>query len=248
MKTTISQFQQFIMLGLTIMDKAFSWSAFTGIGIFFKHILLFFIGLYLAWNFLKLFFKYCCYFADVIIAMAFFAFFFPISLIMVIFKDVKEAPQWFGNIGKNIGAAQIKIMINAIVTLGSAVLTYTVIMTIIASFLTAKGVSVNDLIDKIQDGSLYADNLSTDTLYSLTLASFVALMYVLNYIFQQIPQITKTVMSTFGVEENAKYSEELANDISTLVGLTKKNTVDTAAAFAEKKKKADESDGKKDDK
>ena len=77
MKTTITQFQSYIKLGIAVMDSAFSWSALLGIGTLIKHIILFFIGLYLAWGFFKLFFKYCCYFADAIVAMAFFAFFFP---------------------------------------------------------------------------------------------------------------------------------------------------------------------------
>jgi hypothetical protein len=248
MKTTITQFQAFIHLGITIMDKAFSWSAFKGIGIFIKHILLFFIGLFLAWNFLKLFFKYCCYFADVIIAMAFFAFFFPLSLIMMVFKDIKEAPKWFSEIGKNVGAAQIKSLINAIVTLGSVVITYTVIMMIIARFLSSSNVDVTKLMSAIQDGTLYSEDLSMDTLYSLTLASFVALMYVLNYVFQQIPQITKTIMSTFSVEENTKYSDALASDIDRLTSLTKNNVLATGAAFSGGNKKDDKSDGKLDDK
>ena len=42
MKTTITQFQSFIKLGIEVMDKAFSWSAFTSISTLVKHILLFF--------------------------------------------------------------------------------------------------------------------------------------------------------------------------------------------------------------
>ena len=80
MKTTITQFQSYMKLGIAVMDRAFSWDALLGIGSFLKHVILFAIGLYLTWGFFKLFFRYCCYFADIIIAMTFFAFFFPLSL------------------------------------------------------------------------------------------------------------------------------------------------------------------------
>ena len=121
--------------------------------------------------------------------MAFFAFFFPLSLIMTSFKDVKEVPKWFETIGKSVGVAQTKNLINAIVTLGSVVLTYTVIMVIIAKFFSASDVSVVGLMEAITSGNVYAEDLNTENLQSMTLASFVALMYVLNYIFNQIPQI-----------------------------------------------------------
>ena len=66
MKTTITQFQSYIKLGIAVMDKAFSLDALLGIGSLIKHIILFFIGLYLAYAFFKLFWRFCCYFADII--------------------------------------------------------------------------------------------------------------------------------------------------------------------------------------
>ncbi len=216
MKTTVTQFQRYIKLGIALMDNAFSWDALTSIGMLIKHALLFFIGLILSWEFLKLFFRFCVYFADIIIAMAFFAFFFPLSLIMVIFKDVKEVPKWFGEIGKSVGVAQIKNLINAIVTLGSVVLTYTIIMIIIAKFFSSPDASVVDLMDVIISGQIYADDLNTENLQAMTFISCVALTYILNFVFEQIPQITKMVLSVFSVEENNKYSEQFASDIMTL--------------------------------
>ena len=216
MKTTITQFQSYIKLGIAVMDNAFSWSALLGVGALIKHIILFFIGLYLAWGFLKIFFKYCCYFADAIIAMALFAFFFPLSLIMVVFKDVKEVPKWFGDIGKSVGVAQIKNLISAIVTLGSVVLTYTVIMVIVAKFFSAPDASVVGLMDAITSGQIYADDLNTENLQAMTLISCIALVYVMNFIFSQIPQITKMILAAFAVEENTKHGEQFAEDMMTL--------------------------------
>ncbi len=251
MKTTITQFQSYIKLGIAVMDNAFSWEALTSVSILIKHIMLFFIGLYLAWGFLKIFFRYCCYFADVIIAMAFFAFFFPISLVMTIFKDVKEVPKWFGTIGKNVGVAQLKNLINAIVTLGSVVLTYTVMMVIIAKFFSASNVSVVNLMNAITSGNIYAEDLNTDALYSLTLASFIALMYVLTFVFDQIPQITKMVLSMFGVEENNKHGEQFANDMGRLSKLAFDNIAKAGSIIVnggEKKDTKEKTDAKSNEK
>lgn len=71
MKTTITQFQSYMKLGIAVMDGAFSTNALLGIGNLIKHIVLFFIGLYLFYGFFKLFVRFCFYFADIIIAMAF---------------------------------------------------------------------------------------------------------------------------------------------------------------------------------
>ena len=249
MKTTITQFQSYIKLGLALMDNAFSWKAFFPISNLLKHVILFIIGFYLAWNFIKIFFKYCCYFADVIIAMAFFAFFFPLSLVMVVFKDVKETPKWFGEIGKSVGVAQLKNLINAIVTLGSVVLTYTVMMVIIARFFSASNISVNDLMQAITSGTVYAEDLNNDALYSLSLMSCIALVYILNFVFSQIPQITKMVLSVFGVEENTKHAEQFAGDIGRLSKLAFDNTVKAGTIIAKTDKQTDsKSDDKKDSK
>ncbi|MFQ6730146.1 MAG: hypothetical protein ACLRFK_03820 [Alphaproteobacteria bacterium] len=249
MKTTITQFQSYIKLGLALMDNAFSWKAFFPISNLLKHVILFIIGFYLAWNFIKIFFKYCCYFADVIIAMAFFAFFFPLSLVMVAFKDVKETPKWFGEIGKSVGVAQLKNLINAIVTLGSVVLTYTIMMVIIARFFSASNISVNDLMQAITSGTVYAEDLNNDALYSLSLMSSIALVYILNFVFNQIPQITKMVLSVFGVEENAKHAEQFAGDIGRLSKLAFDNTVKAGKITTKTDKQTDsKSDDKKDSK
>ena len=63
MKTTITQFQSYMKLGIAVMDRAFSLDALLGIGSLIKHIILFFIGLYLFYGFFKLFVRFCFYFA-----------------------------------------------------------------------------------------------------------------------------------------------------------------------------------------
>lgn len=223
MKTTITQFQSYMKLGIAVMDRAFSWDALLGIGSFLKHVILFAIGLYLTWGFFKLFFRYCCYFADIIIAMTFFAFFFPLSLVLFAFKGASNVPGWIGKMGQNLGTSQLKNLINAIITLSSAVITYTVIMVIIAKFFSVSGADTTTLMQAITSGQVFADDLNTENLQAMTLASCIILVYVLNYIYGQIPQISKMILSAFGVSEEKSESEQLANDMLHLTSTIWKN-------------------------
>lgn len=223
MKTTITQFQSYIKLGIAVMDSAFSWSALLGVGALIKHIVLFFIGLYLTWGFFKLFFRYCCYFADAIVAMAFFAFFFPVSLATFAFNGADSVPDVIKKIGKGVGVNQIKNLISSIVTLGSVIITYTVIMAIIAKFFSATDVSNVELMNAITSGDIFEKDLSAENLEALTLTSCIALMYVLNHVYKQIPQITKIILGAFEVEEKKEYGDKIADDLMQLT----KNVYDT---------------------
>lgn len=212
MKTTITQFQSYMKLGIAVMDSAFTWNALLGVGALIKHIILFFIGLYLFYGFFKLFVRFCFYFADIIVAMTFFAFFFPLSLVLVSFKGADNVPQWVSGLGKNLGTGQFKKLINAIIALAAAVLTYTVIMVIIAKFFSAPGQSAADLMQLITSGEVFATDLSDDNMANMTLMGAVVLIYVLNFIYGQIPKVTQMVLSAFDVGEEKQLSEQLAND------------------------------------
>ena len=216
MKTTITQFQSYMKLGIAVIDKAFEWTALTSIGSFIKHTILLMIGLYLTIGFFKLFFRYCCYFIDIIIAMMFFAFFFPLSLVLMAFKDASNVPGWMGGLGKKVGVNQLKNLINAVITLGSAVITYTVIMVIIAKFFSAPDTTNVDLMNAITSGNIFADDLNTENLAAMTLTSCVALVYVLNYLYGEIPKISKMILDAFGVAEEKQHGEQLAKDMMQL--------------------------------
>lgn len=248
MKTTITQFQSYMKLGIAVMDSAFTWKALLGIGAFIKHIILFFIGLYLFYGFFKLFFRFCCYFADIIVAMTMFAFFFPLSLILVPFRSAESVPSWISGLGKNVGANQIKKLINAIVALASAVITYTVIMVIIAKFFSSPDASVNEIMNAITAGNIFEADLSDDNLASLTVMGTVVLVYVINFIQDKIPEVTNMVMSAFNLKPENSLSEELANDVETLTKATF-NTVKTiGATIISGGEKKEEKTEKKDDK
>ena len=204
-KVTITMFQSFMNLGIAMLDTAFSWSMFLGIGAFIKHFILAIIGLYLFWNFFKMFFKFLCYFADVIIAMAMFAFFFPLSMITVAFSDAGDVPYWLSwikKIGKGVGVEQIKNMVGAIISLGVAVITYTVILVIIAKFFADPNGNINNfdlLMDAIMNGEIFETDLNTSSMNDLTITSVVVLVYVLGYIYDNIPNVTKMILGMFEV-------------------------------------------------
>lgn len=248
MKTTITQFQSYMKLGIAVIDKSMSWSAFTSVGNFIKHIIFFFIGIYLFYNFFKLFIRFCFSFADIIVAMAFFGFFFPISLMMMSFKGAEHVPSWMSGLGGKLGAAQIKQVINAIITLVSCVLTYTVMMVIIAKFFSAPGQSADEIMQLITTGQIFAEDLSTQHIESLTLVSCVVLVYVLNFIYGKIPQVTSMVLSAFDVSEEKALSETLANDAENLTKLLANATKKIGTAIlsgGKDEKKEDKKEDKK---
>ena len=245
MKTTITQFQAYMKLGIAVMDSAFTWRALLGIGSLIKHIILFFIGAYIFYAFFKLFFRFCCYFLDIIVAMAMFAFFFPFSLIMVAFRGADNVPSWMSGLGKEIGINQFKNLINAIIALSAAVITYTVIMVIIARFFTAPDASVNEIMNAITTGNIFDVELSDDNLASLTIMGTVVLVYMISYIQSMVPEVTKMVLSAFNVSTKNDLSEQLANDAMALTSATintVKNVAKTVITGGDKK------DEKKDDK
>ncbi len=240
MKTTVTQFQSYVKLGVALMDNAFSWkNLFSGssniIANILKHLILFFIGLFLTWEFIKLFLKYCFYFADTVIAMAFFALFFPISLMTMAFKDAEYVPEWIGKLGGDIGTQQIKKLINSIVTLGSAVIGYTVIMVIIAKFFSSPDVEASGLVNAITTGEIYSESLDIENLQSMTLFTFVAMLFILRYVFAQIPEITKMILSAFSVQTDNTHSEKLANFAKESVQNVKKFVKTGAEIFSKKK-------------
>ncbi|MBO5834382.1 MAG: hypothetical protein J6R22_05515 [Alphaproteobacteria bacterium] len=220
MKTTVSQFQSYIKLGVAIMEEAFDWESMltdgegflTGISNFIKHIIVFFIGLVLVWQFFKLFFRFCCRFVDIIIAMTMFAFFFPISLVLTAFKDVEGVPSWISALGKSLGIEQFKSLVNSIISLVATLITYTVIIVLIAKFFSDGGVSVTELMAAITSGEIFMMDMSMDGIYATTFGGVMILLYITNWIYQQIGQITQMILSAFNVKDESKIGESLADD------------------------------------
>jgi hypothetical protein len=96
-------------------------------------------------------------------------------------------------------------------------------MAIIAKFFSATDVSNVELMNAITSGDIFEKDLSAENLEALTLTSCIALMYVLNYVYKQIPQITKIILGAFEVEEKKEYGDKIADDLMQLT----KNVYDT---------------------
>lgn len=229
-KVTITMFQNYMKLGAAMLDAAFSWSMFSGVGAFVKHLILAVIGLYLFIAFFKMFFRFLCYFADVIIAMAMFAFFFPLSLVTAAFRDLKDGDipnwlSWIKKFGVNVGIDQIKNLISAIVSLGAAVITYTVILVIIMRFFTdGTGDNFDALLAAVNNGQVFESDLDTSSLTDLTIGSIVVLVYVLEFIYDNIPKVTKMILQMFDVPED---KNTVGNKTADNIMVLTKATVDT---------------------
>lgn len=226
-KVTITMFQNYMKLGIAMLNSAFSWSMFSGIGAFIKHIILAVIGAYLFMAFFKMFFKFLCYFADVIVAMAMFAFFFPLSLVTAAFKDIKDGdmPNWLSwakQVGKEVGVDQIKNVISAIISLCSAVITYTVILVILMRFFAdANGNNFEALINAVNSGQIFEFDLESSALNDLTLTSIIVLVYVLEFIYDNIPKVTNIILDMFNVTASKNpVGEKLGESIMQLTKTT----------------------------
>lgn len=242
LETSVANFQVYIKIGIAIIDAAFDIKALLGIGSLIKHILICVIGLFLTYNFATLFIKYAFCFMDIIIAMAMFAFFFPFSVVFFIFKDASAAPGWMKSLGGNLGAGQIKKLVNAIVSVAAAILTYTVIMLIIRGYLDASGINPDSIQNTTE--SLLDFDLENSNAMQITFAGSIVLVYVIRYIANQIPKITEKILSTFGVKQETQISEEmgksvlvLTSDVANLVKTTVKTIANPESVSKEDDKK-----------
>ena len=192
---------------------------------------------------------------DIIVAMAMFGFFFPLSLVLFIFRDAGSAPAWMKKLGKDLGGGQIKKLINAIVSVAATILTYTIIMVIINGFLNKNGASTETLQGPV--GSLFALDLENSDAMQMTISGAIVLVYVINYIADQIPEITKKLLSTFGLSQEDSLSKEMGENTWKLTTLIAKQTKDVAKAIInpesvtksdDKKETKTEKDDKKEEK
>ena len=103
------------------------------------------------------------------------------------------------------------------------------------------------------ENSIFDIDWSDKNLETLTIMSTVVLVYVINFIQEQIPQVSNMVMSAFNLKPENKLSEQLANDAETLTKAAfnvVKNVGQTVLSGGEKTsdKKEDKKEDKKDDK
>ena len=242
-QTSVTNFQGYIKMGVRIMDNSFSISTLFWIGSLIKHMIICFIGLFLTYNFAKLFIRYSFCFLDIIIAMALFAFFFPLSLVFFIFKGASNLPGWIGKLGGDLGSGQIKNLINAIVSIAATILTYTIIMMIISGYLSGTDIEAFDAATE----SLFDFDLENSNAMQITFAGSIVLVYVIKYIADQIPEVTKKILSAFNVSKNDELSTKAGEDLLQLTKLAINNAkmfatdiITPDSANTEKKDKKEE--------
>ncbi len=228
-QTSIANFQVYVKIGLNIMDSAFSLKSLIYIGSLVKHIIVFFIGALLTYNFVRLFIKYSFCFMDIIIAMAMFAFFFPLSIIFFIFKGADNLPGWMKSFGGDLGSGQIKSLINAIVSVAAAILGYTIIMMIIRGYLNSNGVDINAFHANIE--TLFDFDLENSNAMQITFAGAIVLVYVIRYIADEIPKITNKILETFNLSMNDSASKEMGENMLKLTTVVAKEAKEIASAI-----------------
>ena len=254
MKTTTTQFQSMMKLGFSVMHKAFSLDAIISvnpIASLIKHFLMFFLGAYMTYQFFSLFIRFCFYFVDVVVALALFAFFFPFMLVFFVFKN-SSATGWVKKIGDAFAPSLIQNAINAVVALVVAVITYTIVMVIIAKFFASDAMSSNEIVRHILAGTVSKDILDNENLVNMTLLGCIVIGFVVNYLVEQIPSVTKEIFKAFGVSPESKLGEQIGADVEETIKDLGKLVADkakiVATGKADDKKDDKKTDDKKDDK
>lgn len=219
LQTNVANFQVYIKTSIAIIEESFSIKKITDLGLewIIKRLLIFFVGLFLLYNFTKWFIKYSFCFMDVIIAMAMFAFFFPLSLIFFIFQGASDVPNWMKNLGKNFGGKQIKELINAIVSVVSTILVYTIAMILVSGYLNGRDLDINS-ITNVSDSMLNFD-FDNPNINQLTFFGIIVLVFIVNYLIKEIPNIKKEIMSAFGVSQNDKAFTEMGENVFKLTNI-----------------------------
>lgn len=126
------------------------------------------------------------------------------------------------------------------------VLTYTIIMVIIAGFLNPDSLTSSP-------AALFEFDLDDPDIMTLTFSSAIVLVYVVNYIADQVPEVTKKIFDAFGVKQENALSKEMGENMWKLTGIVADNTkklVKTIAnpESAKSDDKGDKGDKKSDDK
>jgi hypothetical protein len=265
MKTTVTQFQNMIKLGIAVMENSFNFAALFRsvnlLGNLLKQILMFMMGAYLVFTFFQLFMRFCFYFIDVIVSLAKFAFFFPFMMALFVFKNSEAAKKdggkdgWVGKMGAAFSPGLIKDVFNSISALAVAVITYTIVMVVVAKFFSSDAMSSNEIARRVLDGTIGPDALSDENLVNLTLMGCIVIGFLINYLTSKIPDIEKEIFEAFGVSQQKEMGEEVGKGVETAV----KNMIDGAAAKInvltggtkdgkKDEKKDDKKDGKAEDK
>jgi galactitol-specific phosphotransferase system IIC component len=128
--------------------------------------------------------------------------------------------------GDNFGPKFFKQGINGIVSLGAAVITYTVIMVLIGKFFGG-----GDATALILSGDIYAGALDDSNLQALTLMSCIVMVYVIQYLVGKIPDVAKEILGAFEVQEDHKLGDKVSDEALNFTKLTVNFTKDKIKAI-----------------
>ena len=244
-QTSITNFQVYVKIGLGIIESAFSINKLVWISSLVKHLIVFFIGLLLTYTFVRLFIKYSFCFMDIILAMALFAFFFPLSLVFFIFKDASGAPGWMKKMGGDLGSGQIKSLINAIASVAATILTYTIIMVVISGYFKGHGVDITAFENSID--TFFDFDLENSDAMQLTFAGTIVLVYVIRYISDQVKPVTKKIFETFNININTTESEKMGDNMLKLTSIIANEAKKIATTIVNPDKAKSDSGDKKEE-
>ncbi|MCL2629880.1 MAG: hypothetical protein FWD33_04340 [Alphaproteobacteria bacterium] len=201
MLTTTTAFQNFIMFGLKMIEhsldlkKLFTWNV---IGALMETLFMFLLGLVIVYGFARLFLKFLFYFVDTIIALTLFAFMFPIMLVAFVMRH-SEAPSWVTTMG-GMSETLFKRAAGSVITLGSAVILYVVIISVISGFLD--GAMNGDLTRAITNGDF--SNIDFQMPEILRSAAGIGiLLLVMGFITGKMQMISDEIKSAFGINEGS---------------------------------------------
>ncbi len=249
LQNSVTGFQVFIKFGVAVIDSAFSFPKKLDFSLLIKRFLVVIVGLYLTYYFAKFFIQYSICFLDIIVAMALFAFFFPFSLVFFIFRNAKDVPSWMKNLGDNL-QKNIKSLINAIVSVVGAILTYTVILLIIRGYLNGNEINT-DSVENVSE-SLFNFNIDNPSAIQVTFFGIIALVFIIKYLANKKLDVTKEIFSAFGVQANDSLSKEMGKNVFELTNIvaqqTKqvvKNIINPEAKKEDTKQKTDTKEAKK---
>ena len=95
-------------------------------------------------------------------------------------------------------------------------------MMIISGYLHSNGFDPNAMPTNYE--SLFDFDLDNSDAMQLTISGAIVLVYVIKYIADQVPQITKKIMSVFGVSQEDGLSKEMGENMWRLTEIVKDKT------------------------
>jgi len=122
------------------------------------------------------------------------------------------------------------------VSVAATILDYTVIILLIRGYLNGNGINIDSIQNNLE--SIFDFNLDNPSAIQITFFGTIVLVFVVQYLQKKIPDITKEIMSTFGVKQEDALSKAMGENawqLTNIVADQAKKLVKTIANPGEKK-------------